>query len=125
MEVWREVKKRWFIVSLVAVILLAKAYPYLGSKEGECFIVCRIEIINSVLYRANASCNHCEIHCSIHDILQQWTFSENRGIISSGFYIFFMIILVRPSVRNSHVPSVNSACTSLSNHTPSSSSQLP
>lgn len=29
-----EVRKRWFIVSLVAVILLAKSYPYLGSKEG-------------------------------------------------------------------------------------------
>ncbi len=30
-----EVRKRWFIVSLVAVILLAKSYPYLGSKEGK------------------------------------------------------------------------------------------
>lgn len=32
------VKKRWFIVSLVAVIILAKVYPYLGSKEGITFL---------------------------------------------------------------------------------------
>lgn len=29
-----ELKKRWFIVCLVAVILLARIYPFLGSKEG-------------------------------------------------------------------------------------------
>lgn len=29
-----ELRKRWFIVSLVLVILLARSYPYFGSKEG-------------------------------------------------------------------------------------------
>ena len=34
-KVLGELRKKWFIVSLVAVILLARVYPYFGSKGGE------------------------------------------------------------------------------------------
>ena len=30
-----ELRKRWFIVSLVSVIVLARSYPYLGCKDGK------------------------------------------------------------------------------------------
>lgn len=38
---WGELKKRWFILSLILVIVIAKAYPYLGSKEGKLDVVNR------------------------------------------------------------------------------------
>lgn len=34
-----ELKKRWFIISLLLVIIMAKVYPYLGSKEGNFFLI--------------------------------------------------------------------------------------